>query len=794
MDVSEFRSVAMSSAETYYHFLEENGRGRVTVRVQKIEPKNRGFVLSLSARFSVNGEALDNLIFSLQGREYTAHQINPISYDRQAATLFVRPPDQRLVKLIASASADDLLIHSDLKFLVRRVHDWYDRFGNTVHLPCAVPSVPLPAEFFGDQPTPEQRAAINGALTQPFSYVWGAPGTGKTRCVLSNCVIAYLLAGKKVTLVAPTNNAVEQMLFGLMPVLDKAGFSADCVLRLGVPSAKFAAQYPSACEGAGLGSRMSSIDRQIKIYQDCLALREEAQKLTSAGAQLSALTDRATQLRLKYVDACSRLQEQRQESISLRAQKVLAAKEMDRLLQEIDDTERKMRGFGFSVAKLLSLASCEKREQKREDLYRSLKEKEELSRSAAEKMNESDALIRRLDNSRQSCLSEAQSLHDEMCAVVSFAPSLLQAASSVDILSSSSDYSGVFHLLDDSIRLNLQRQEQYEAYSGINSSELSARVDALTQEREALERADQDKYDGKSVVAATIDRYISAFSPDANCSYSPDHIFMDEAGYCCLIKSAVLLSSSVPVTLLGDHMQLPPICEMNDAAFERSSAAPVFLWSQSSIYLEDIFIKSFDGMLRDYFNGTDPAFADMPKYDLTLTHRFGIAIASVLANVVYSPDFCSANPSGTSILVLDAPRIPCPKRTSISEVEAIEQYLDGAGLQDGYAILAPYRAQISLLSRRFPVAAKNGQILTVHASQGREWDTLIFSAVDNSPGSLWFSDSLSIKSRGKSIINTAVSRARKQLIIACDRSFWESNRNQLISQLIASADTENAKE
>ena len=788
MDISEFRSHAMTGAEAYYRFLDENGRGRVTMRVQRIEPKNKGFVLSLSARFSVNGEALDNLIFSLQGREYTAHQINPVSYDRQAATLFIRPSDRHLAKLIASASAEDLLIHSDLKFLVRRVHDWYDRFGNAVHLPRVVPSVPLPTEFFGDQPTNEQRAAINGALTQPFSYIWGAPGTGKTRCVLSNCVIAYLLAGKKVTLVAPTNNAVEQMLFGLMPVLDRAGFSADCVLRLGVPSAKFAAQYPSACEGSGLGSRMASIDRQVKIYRDCLSLREEAEKLNHADTQLSALTDRAARLRSEYMKNGLLLQEQRQEMISHRAQKALAANETDRLLREINDAERKMRGFGHSVAKLFSLASCKGWEQRLEELYRSLKEKEKLSRNAAEKMDEANTLILQLDDSRRACLAEAQSLRDEMCAAVSFAPPLLQALSSVDMLSPSSDYSDVFSLLDDCIRLNLQQQEQYESYSAINSSELSARVDALTQEREALERADQDKYDGKSVVAATIDRYIGAFSPDEDCGYSPDHIFMDEAGYCCLIKSAILLAADVPVTLLGDHMQLPPICEMNDAAFERSSTAPVFLWSQSSIYLEDIFVKSFDEMLRDYFNGTDPSFADMPKYDLTLTHRFGSAIASVLANVVYSPDFCSANPAGTSILVLDAPRVPGPKRTSISEVEVIERYLNGSGLRDGYAILAPYRAQISLLSHHFPAAAKDGRILTVHASQGREWDTLIFSAVDNSPGSLWFSDSLSPKSRGKAIINTAVSRARKQLVIVCDRSFWENNRNQLISQLIASTD------
>lgn len=786
MDIIEFRSLAMDSAERYYQYLDENGRGRVITRIHKIEPKSNGIILNLASRLSAS-YSIESLAFDLRGTPYTAYQINPVSYDAQAAALFIQPRDRRLSDLIASADPPDLLVYSDLKFLVSRVHDWYDRFGSMIHLSRPAPTIQPPFEFFGDQPTLEQRAAINGAMTQPFSYVWGAPGTGKTRCVLSSCVIAYLLANKKVTLVAPTNNAVEQMLYGLMPVLEKAGFSADCVLRLGIPSAKFANQYPAACESSGLGSKMASIDRQVKIYRDCLALREDARKLAFIKEHFPALIDRADQLRREYENFNFHLQEQRQELLSLRAQKALAVREMDRLLREIDDAEQKMRGLRFSIGKLFSSSSYKQQECKLESLYRSLNEQKELSNRASDKMVDVDGRVRRLDASRTGCASEAQSLHKEMCTAVSFAQSLLKAVSSIDILSSSPDFSEFFSAFGESIRLNLQ-QQPYEAYSAVDSRELSTRIDALMQEREMLENADQNKYEGKSVVAATIDRYISVFPPNADCSYSPDHIFMDEAGYCCLIKSAILLAANVPITLLGDHMQLPPVCEMNDDAFRNSSLSPVFLWSQSSIYLEDVFAKGFGRMLGDYLNGTEPPFSDMPKYDLTLTHRFGRAIASVLASNVYSPNFSSANPNGTSILVFDAPYTTSSKRTSISEANAIEWFLQEFQFQDSYAILTPYRAQVSLLSRRFPKAAKEGRILTVHASQGREWDTLILSPVDHSLATLWFSDSLSPRSRGKAVINTAVSRARKQLIIVCDRSFWQSNHNQLISQLIASAD------
>ena len=88
-----------------------------------------------------------------------------------------------------------------------------------------------------------------------------------------------------------------------------------------------------------------------------------------------------------------------------------------------------------------------------------------------------------------------------------------------------------------------------------------------------------------------------------------------------------------------------------------------------------------------------------------------------------------------------------------------------------------------------PRAAHDGRILTVHASQGQEFDTVFFSVVDTSD--MYFTDSNS--SKGKKIVNTAISRAKKELILVCDRNFWCSRGDQLISQLIASSDSNNNK-
>ena len=76
-------------------------------------------------------------------------------------------------------------------------------------------------------------------------------------------------------------------------------------------------------------------------------------------------------------------------------------------------------------------------------------------------------------------------------------------------------------------------------------------------------------------------------------------------------------------------------------------------------------------------------------------------------------------------------------------------------------------------------------ILTIHRSQGREWDHVILSVTDTQD--MFFTDSLNLRSEGKKIINTAVSRAKKSLVIVCDCSYWTKQENQLVAKLLAVA-------
>ncbi len=53
-----------------------------------------------------------------------------------------------------------------------------------------------------------QDTALKHALEHPITFVWGPPGTGKTK-TLSDMVIAFLKQGKRVLMVSQSNVSVD---------------------------------------------------------------------------------------------------------------------------------------------------------------------------------------------------------------------------------------------------------------------------------------------------------------------------------------------------------------------------------------------------------------------------------------------------------------------------------------------------------------------------------------------------------------------------------------------------------
>ncbi len=111
------------------------------------------------------------------------------------------------------------------------------------------------------------------------------------------------------------------------------------------------------------------------------------------------------------------------------------------------------------------------------------------------------------------------------------------------------------------------------------------------------------------------------------------------------------------------------------------------------------------------------------------------------------------------------------------------------------AIITPYLNQVRTIKGNLPHRQKE-QLFTVHKAQGREWDTVIFSVVDDGkPGrEPWFTDFLNSQADADKLLNTALSRAKKELIMICNVNYWLNRPDascQLISQLIRLAEVQN---
>lgn len=257
---------------------------------------------------------------------------------------------------------------------------------------------------------------------------------------------------------------------------------------------------------------------------------------------------------------------------------------------------------------------------------------------------------------------------------------------------------------------------------------------------------------------------------------------MDEAAYCSLIKGYTLLVFNCPLTLLGDHAQLPPVCEMSDTAFKDSSQQPVFLWAQSAIYLESANLRSYRDLYVQYASGEFPDFQDLRCYALSVTYRFGPSLARILADFIYTSDFHSAITEETSIRYIHAPSSPDdPPRTSSSEcfaITALAKQLT-ADHKD-FAILTPYKRQIDIVSKQAAHIFPREKVMTVHASQGREFHTVVLSVVDTSH-KFFVNSSIPV---GKSVLNTAISRTKSELVLVLDSEYWSAQKNQLIGRLM----------
>lgn len=294
----------------------------------------------------------------------------------------------------------------------------------------------------------------------------------------------------------------------------------------------------------------------------------------------------------------------------------------------------------------------------------------------------------------------------------------------------------------------------------------------------------KDLMEDRLLIACTID-YATIHYAELRNELATDicHLFVDEAAYCPLIKAGVLFSFGVPVSLCGDHMQLPPICEIDrNSILNKEKFHNIFVWDMSALYFTEIFRDdfSFEDLKKMYVDDSPPTFENVQVSFLKKTYRFSTQLATILDKHIYKSGFYGTEDFVTEIQILNAPRDNNEKelRESHSEMRAIREYISNIKPQN-FVILAPYRKQCTLLEKELKLP--QGSVQTIHSAQGREWETVIISVTDAS--NKFFMSSRLKRSSGLKIVNTAVSRAKNKLILVMDYAKWQNSENELVSDI-----------
>ncbi len=797
---------AKKSAEIYYEYLKANNKGEITYKVESIAPSKYDgadgfFALKLQGPKVAQPDFLQ---IAIDDKVYDSASIEIATYIDKSNALIIKPGPS-VYKKLKECNRNQIKVFTDLKFLVKRVENWYEEHGNKIEIPVISPIIQLDlrADNLKDA-SQNQIDAMKGVLSTPFSYVWGAPGTGKTQFVLARLVNAYVVEEKKVLITAPTNNAVEQTLRGVLPVLKEAGVEIeDAVLRLGVPSDRFAREFPEICESSRLARAIRKVQERIAAVKQEIAQNEKMLvQYSEYGEKLDFINDIEDYIFIiqendKYITEKEnelREGEAKQEKLSVDLEKAKNERSENELA--IEKNKVKLSGLYLVRDKyktgIRALFSKKKLEETELAIEQCLEEGAMLNQNLAKLVQDIGDLNQDIEKNTKLIEELTLKLRTELSKIKERSTGIKEIDSLIKQLSVSNYLEKSGELLSQLQLLIEEKKEETKQFSfaktkdaiETDNSNLNAELNELQDQFKDISSDSDERLEKCQIIAATIDTSLARVTPNMPLQF--DHIFLDEAGYSCAIKAATLLSFHSPVTFLGDHMQLPPVCEMDDDKFKEPEYESVSYWAQSALYIENAINDSVDDFVKQYLNAEEAPFYLLRKFSLTQTYRFGPKLASVLAEDVYNAGLVGNENHNTDIFFIDACKGPNDeKRTCSGEIYAIVEYCT-SHCNEEIAVLTPYKKQVNMLREAFRREGLDSNcIFTIHGSQGREWDTVLFSVVDTYD--MWFVDSFNKKARGKNLINTAVSRAKTRLILVADRKYWLNQEGQLIEKLISVA-------
>jgi hypothetical protein len=731
--------LCIDAAEAYLDFLGKNNKGVIEHHVvNKVQAGhdiwrltlNRGLRNADEISVRIGGQLQDQALY--QSVEYDP--------DTRVLVIKINGPWPSFV----NAHQRSIVIISDMRFIVARVQQWFHQFGNLLQMPAQPARLQPPANF---NLTGQQTAAVASILGKPVSFIWGPPGTGKTKKVLAAAVVAHVRAGNTVMVLAPTNNALDLAMSGLIEACHSAGVARNLFIRLGTPGHMFAEQYSEQCEVKGIQVALDAAHAQMRrlerhlAYHVCLSEVEEMQVISQM------LSEYATHLHAKL--------------------------ELDRMIEEDSQAIARLEARASQVFNRL-LGGLTGASQEINDQW--TRHYRNLEARKGERLRVDSLWI-----DSQRALNGYQRRTN-----LQLEPHLLQVTDDVYGATARANHAREL-LAQAQARLNdLNPDGDLRGLSGI---EIKRRMTQTQQRIHQLEQLTLEvRLHQVRVIGLTLDHYIGYWAGNRP---PLAQVFLDEAAYTPLIKALTLFRGNVPVAMLGDDRQLPPVCEANPKQMQAEPLRPCLLWARSAPFVELALNHRNDPddlhllhILVDHPH-RPPPFQFIARQTLTVSYRFGPNLAHLLGELIYDEDgihLTAANQYGDlQIQVIHAPRSASNDWTSEAQAQAVRAHVQNRHAD--FAVLAPYKNQVRMIQHQVGHHLSD-RVMTVNAAQGQEWDTVIFCASDCGKDPFLTDSTIP---QGKATLNTAISRAKHCLVLVLDRNYWRQRPHQLLSRLMLQA-------
>ena len=267
--MSEIKKRLCDGAKRYYEYLSSHNLGLSEIPISVPTLQDDTLILSLRGNVADMDLKLSSaLILDIDSTHYMVGDEENIElqyYDERQKVVYLTLDST--LKESVKKNLKKLRLFSDLKFLVKNVEEFFENFGDRLKLPTYIESSVIPIiPTLSD----EQNQALKVVLSEPLSYVWGPPGTGKTQKVLFEAILHYMRQGKRVAVVTTTNNALEQVLITLIKQFDTLGLDRSSILRLGTPTMGYMNAYWQTCDPSLLQQKGAT---NLFNFQDTLKTR-----------------------------------------------------------------------------------------------------------------------------------------------------------------------------------------------------------------------------------------------------------------------------------------------------------------------------------------------------------------------------------------------------------------------------------------------------------------------------------------------------------------------------------------